>query len=205
MSRDLILWRKPTHKDGVSNCSFALHASSAAQIFITTGAVDGSDKSFTLVPYEDSEASSAVQDALLRFPHLRGCTAFRFEDSIKADSMAEIVQLQLCVSTADDGNISSVTGMQIAGLLDTEYVAICVSLPVQHLLYCSLTGATVYRSTTSLTAGNEAFTAQQYTSQSNECGVHWSCLRFCLQASALLLVFSSVKHITVAQVLQVLL
>jgi Pullulanase N2 domain len=118
VSRDVILWRKPTHKEGVTHCSFALHASRTAQISIATAAVDGCDKTFMLVPHE---ASGEVQDALARFPHLRGCTAFKFKDSIGPDLIAELVQLQLCVSTADDGAISSVTGMQIAGLLDTEY------------------------------------------------------------------------------------
>lgn len=140
VSRDVFLWRKPTHKDGVSHCSFALHASATAQISITTGSVDGSDKTFTLVPYEDSESNRSVQDALVRFPHLKGCTAFRFEDSLAPELIAELVQLQLCVSTADDGAVSSVTGIQIAGLLDTEYAAItsiCLTCTLHLVLLSS--------------------------------------------------------------------
>lgn len=123
VSRDVILWRKPTQKEGVTQCSFALHASSTAEIGITTGAVDGSDQSFALVPHEDPDSNPDVQNALQRFPHLQGCTALRFEDAVDPELVAELVKLQLCVSAEDDGAISSVTGMQIAGLLDTEYVA----------------------------------------------------------------------------------
>lgn len=135
VSRDLILWRKPTQKDGVSSCSFALHASPTAQIAITTGALDGSDKNFTLIPCEDPETNSAVEDAFMRFPHLRGCTALRFEAPVGDAAVAELVQQQLCVSTADDGNISSVTGVQMAGLLDTECATPVANCPSCRLAF----------------------------------------------------------------------
>jgi hypothetical protein len=136
VSRDVILWRKPAEKEGVSHCSFALHTSATAEISITNGAIEGCDKTFTLVPYEDSEASSEVQDAFKRFPYLGGCTAFKFEDGIGSEVIAELVQMQLCVSTSDDGAISSATGVQIAGLLDSEYVFFFHSCSCNHVAMC---------------------------------------------------------------------
>jgi hypothetical protein len=133
VSRDVILWRKPAEKEGVSHCSFALHTSATAQISITNGAIEGCDKTLTLVPYEDSEASSEVQDAFKRFPYLGGCTAFKLEDGIGSEVIAELVQTQLCVSTSDDGAISSATGVQIAGLLDSEYVFFFHSCSCNHV------------------------------------------------------------------------
>lgn len=120
VDRDTVLWRVDTGKPGVSSRTFECHSSSAAALSIAETGLEGAETVLRAHPVSAAD-DAAVQEALLRFPHLNGCTALRLQDIPSDDELAACMQSQLCMCTLDDGAVSSVTGVQVQGVLDSEY------------------------------------------------------------------------------------
>jgi hypothetical protein len=133
-----VLWRKPKEAKGKAAVrSFAMHASQSASITTEQGMVQGATDALPLILRENPEDDKQVVLALARFPYLHGCCVLRFETPLQDEQLAQLVQSQLCVSMTEAGQVSSVTGIQMAGVLDHEYDTLQVSwMPSYHTMHC---------------------------------------------------------------------
>lgn len=122
VSRDTILWRVDAQKAGVTSRTFECHASMEANLTVGEAGLEGADTVLQAQPIVAPDEDSVVQAALQSFPHLRGCTALRLAEPPSYPTLVALMQSQLCMCAVDDGTVNSATGMQIAGVLDSEYV-----------------------------------------------------------------------------------
>eukprot|EP00892_Ulva_mutabilis_P007082 jgi/Ulvmu1/4746/UM020_0030.1 len=121
VSRDTVLWRIEAEKAGVTSRTFQLHASIDATLAVTELGLEGGDTVLAAQPVAAADTDEAVQAALQRFPHLRGCTALRLVDPLSDAALSSLVQSQLCMVAVDDSTVSSATSIQTPGLLDAEF------------------------------------------------------------------------------------
>jgi Pullulanase N2 domain len=117
VAADTILWRQGAALPSTDGLVFRLLASQEAQLQFKHGTASGVDAYVHLELLPDGDQDEIVQAALNRFPHLRGCSAFRLQ---KTGNLATLITSQLAVVAETGTQVSQVTGVQLAGVLDDK-------------------------------------------------------------------------------------
>ena len=130
VASNLFLWRDAGKQlgDGVT---VQLYSSGTAQLSIEASGVTGSDLALELK--EVSADGAAAEAAFQKFPHLRGCKAFAFANEPTAEQKLRLITSQACVTATTGDEMTRVTGVQLAGMLDDE----CASHVFVHRCLCT--------------------------------------------------------------------
>lgn len=120
VNKDTVLLYSASGTPAADGKDFWLLASASAQLTIAD-VVEGADVTARLMPIANPDNDTGCRAALRKFPHLANCLALRLEATNGLD-LRTLVSAQLAVvCTGEDGTVESVTGVQLAGVLDDRF------------------------------------------------------------------------------------